>query len=311
MGTKIDLDGKKGISVVKLESLLTGKPVNRAVVPAAVKGSSSSEEKSGGAAKKISSAVDEESPPTKDKIVAEPIKELPKEKILVTSNTKKATTEPEVPFDVAEKDQKKKEKPPKRVEKVEKEQTVDSSDKGGATLSKKGVNSGDGKVSQKSVSLAEFPMKIPSPKPIPPVVDSKKAISGDALPTLPRVPSPERPSTTTEASKSLSQEKLPLPPNWEVRVDPHTGRSFYVNHEAKITQWNHPLDPPKKKSDAKKKNKKSRSTSAVGSSRSRQISESEDRDAVDEGAAGAKSAYEDLDLGESSLVNAGGEDEDS
>eukprot|EP00283_Hemiselmis_rufescens_P025808 CAMPEP_0173441452 /NCGR_PEP_ID=MMETSP1357-20121228/23969_1 /TAXON_ID=77926 /ORGANISM="Hemiselmis rufescens, Strain PCC563" /LENGTH=102 /DNA_ID=CAMNT_0014407035 /DNA_START=80 /DNA_END=384 /DNA_ORIENTATION=- len=31
-----------------------------------------------------------------------------------------------------------------------------------------------------------------------------------------------------------------LPPNWSTRVDPHSGRTFYMNHDTKKTQWHPP-----------------------------------------------------------------------
>ena len=37
-----------------------------------------------------------------------------------------------------------------------------------------------------------------------------------------------------------SPQNQPLPPNWIVRVDPKTGRTYYANTVTKTTQWELP-----------------------------------------------------------------------
>ncbi|KAL7705226.1 WW domain containing protein [Lotmaria passim] len=39
---------------------------------------------------------------------------------------------------------------------------------------------------------------------------------------------------------ALQQQQPSLPPNWEARVDPSTGRTYYVNHATKSTTWDRP-----------------------------------------------------------------------
>jgi len=37
---------------------------------------------------------------------------------------------------------------------------------------------------------------------------------------------------------------LTLPLGWEVKIDPVSGRSFYVDHNTQTTHWNPPVPPP-------------------------------------------------------------------
>jgi hypothetical protein len=45
------------------------------------------------------------------------------------------------------------------------------------------------------------------------------------------------PAETTEAASSDNPE--PLPPGWEERTDQY-GRTYYVNHNSRTTQWARP-----------------------------------------------------------------------
>ncbi|KAG5831264.1 hypothetical protein ANANG_G00301950 [Anguilla anguilla] len=40
----------------------------------------------------------------------------------------------------------------------------------------------------------------------------------------------------------------PLPPGWEIKIDPHTGWPFFVDHNNRITTWNDPRHDSKKES---------------------------------------------------------------
>lgn len=46
---------------------------------------------------------------------------------------------------------------------------------------------------------------------------------------------------TLTSTTSSSSSELPLPSNWEMRHDPKSNRPFYIDHERKITTWEHPL----------------------------------------------------------------------
>lgn len=50
-------------------------------------------------------------------------------------------------------------------------------------------------------------------------------------------------SATVSTSSSLlnSSSSLPLPSNWEMRHDPKSNRPFYIDHDSKVTTWEHPL----------------------------------------------------------------------
>ena len=37
---------------------------------------------------------------------------------------------------------------------------------------------------------------------------------------------------------------VPLPPNYEMKIDPATGRIFFVDHATRTTSWNDPRDIP-------------------------------------------------------------------
>ncbi|KPA77996.1 hypothetical protein ABB37_06760 [Leptomonas pyrrhocoris] len=41
-------------------------------------------------------------------------------------------------------------------------------------------------------------------------------------------------------SSASPTQPTPLPPNWEARVDPSSGRTYYVNHATKSTTWERP-----------------------------------------------------------------------
>ncbi|XP_042314634.1 BAG family molecular chaperone regulator 3 isoform X3 [Sceloporus undulatus] len=49
-------------------------------------------------------------------------------------------------------------------------------------------------------------------------------------------PSPPPPPPAAEASG----EREPLPPGWEVKIDPQTGWPFFVDHNSRTTTWNDP-----------------------------------------------------------------------
>lgn len=46
---------------------------------------------------------------------------------------------------------------------------------------------------------------------------------------------------TTQKNAAMQQQ---LPDGWDVKVDPKTGKTYYVNHTTQSTQWKHPADLP-------------------------------------------------------------------
>ncbi|EFC47931.1 C2 domain-containing protein [Naegleria gruberi] len=57
-----------------------------------------------------------------------------------------------------------------------------------------------------------------------------------AYPTMSQYPTNPQPQTY----QTMPQQKQPLPNGWEERVDPSSGRSYYLNHFTKTTQWDRP-----------------------------------------------------------------------
>ncbi|CAC9475821.1 conserved hypothetical protein [Leishmania infantum JPCM5] len=57
----------------------------------------------------------------------------------------------------------------------------------------------------------------------------KPAVQAPPPPTPPNAPSP------------MQSGAVALPPPWEARVDPGTGRTFYINHATKTTSWERPM----------------------------------------------------------------------
>ncbi|BAM79431.1 similar to E3 ubiquitin protein ligase Itch [Cyanidioschyzon merolae strain 10D] len=56
---------------------------------------------------------------------------------------------------------------------------------------------------------------------------------------------PEIPLTSYEAATKFEKNvsEVPLPPGWEERIDPATGRIFYISHAEKKTSWVPPTPP--------------------------------------------------------------------
>ncbi|KAF6316901.1 BAG cochaperone 3 [Rhinolophus ferrumequinum] len=46
------------------------------------------------------------------------------------------------------------------------------------------------------------------------------------------------------ASGNGAGDRDPLPPGWEIKVDPQTGWPFFVDHNSRTTTWNDPRVPP-------------------------------------------------------------------
>ncbi|RNE95447.1 putative NEDD4-like E3 ubiquitin-protein ligase WWP1 [Trypanosoma rangeli] len=66
--------------------------------------------------------------------------------------------------------------------------------------------------------------------------------------TLPKAVTGATSSNTAGAAREASSTSMPiapdttpLPPFWEERLDPKSGRKFYVNHQTRETTWTHPL----------------------------------------------------------------------
>ncbi|OCT69752.1 BAG family molecular chaperone regulator 3 [Xenopus laevis] len=49
-----------------------------------------------------------------------------------------------------------------------------------------------------------------------------------------------RSSTNTTQGSLMSHNNQPLPPGWEMKLDPHTGCSFFVDHNNRVTTWTDP-----------------------------------------------------------------------
>lgn len=45
-------------------------------------------------------------------------------------------------------------------------------------------------------------------------------------------------------SPQVAQDEPPLPPDWEVAIDPKNKLPYYYNRVLNVTQWNHPSNPP-------------------------------------------------------------------
>lgn len=46
------------------------------------------------------------------------------------------------------------------------------------------------------------------------------------------------------ASGNGAGDRDPLPPGWEIKIDPQTGWPFFVDHNNRTTTWNDPRVPP-------------------------------------------------------------------
>ncbi|XP_036121735.1 BAG family molecular chaperone regulator 3 isoform X1 [Molossus molossus] len=46
------------------------------------------------------------------------------------------------------------------------------------------------------------------------------------------------------ASGNSAGDRDPLPPGWEIKIDPQTGWPFFVDHNSRTTTWNDPRVPP-------------------------------------------------------------------
>ncbi|XP_014704711.1 BAG family molecular chaperone regulator 3 isoform X1 [Equus asinus] len=46
------------------------------------------------------------------------------------------------------------------------------------------------------------------------------------------------------ASGNGASDRDPLPPGWEIKIDPQTGWPFFVDHNSRTTTWNDPRVPP-------------------------------------------------------------------
>jgi hypothetical protein len=207
IGSKVD---KKYVSIVRLEPLLTGEPSVRPVavtsvilptVPQEARGGG------GGAGKKGASTSSKEKDSETDIVVkvAAKAKATTVEKKVIGS---------ELPRGPEEINQKKDKVAPPKVQKVEAVATdavkdsvgTSADDDCGAALKK--TTSSGAKSAQKAVpSIA---------------VSMTRSTSSEALRAQPpSAPSPERHRASNAADHS---SKLPLPPNWEIRSDPTTGR---------------------------------------------------------------------------------------
>ena len=64
--------------------------------------------------------------------------------------------------------------------------------------------------------------------------------------TMPRQPTmimAPMPTPLASAPPVGSPSSSGLPPNWEAKIDPGSGKMYYVNHTTKVTQWERPAAP--------------------------------------------------------------------
>ncbi|KAM7329422.1 hypothetical protein ACRRTK_011035 [Alexandromys fortis] len=67
-----------------------------------------------------------------------------------------------------------------------------------------------------------------------------------------RAPGGPRPSMSAATQSPVMQmasgngagDRDPLPPGWEIKIDPQTGWPFFVDHNSRTTTWNDPRVPP-------------------------------------------------------------------
>ena len=86
------------------------------------------------------------------------------------------------------------------------------------------------------------PMVVPSA--VPGVSSSSSGVQGPAI--SPRNLSSGSLGPPAAAAPPLSTaSSTSLPPDWETRVDPSSGRTYYVNHVTKTTQWEKPVNTPR------------------------------------------------------------------
>lgn len=81
------------------------------------------------------------------------------------------------------------------------------------------------------------PQPQPNPAPQPTAVNPLPQARGypSAIPPQSQLPTP---SVTTTTTTTHAQH---LPPGWEAKYDPHSGKTFYVDHNSKKTTW---VPPP-------------------------------------------------------------------
>lgn len=53
-------------------------------------------------------------------------------------------------------------------------------------------------------------------------------------------------SRTPTPAMAANNDSEPLPLGWEVKIDPHTGWPFFVDHNNRTTTWNDPRHDTKK-----------------------------------------------------------------
>ncbi|KAH9582260.1 WW domain [Trypanosoma melophagium] len=78
---------------------------------------------------------------------------------------------------------------------------------------------------------------LPSATPAAPPVGVNAAGVERTTGTMPMAPIS---STTTTTTTPNVDEVSPLPPFWEERVDPKSGKKFYLNHQTRETTWTRP-----------------------------------------------------------------------
>lgn len=202
IGSKVDT---KYISIVRLEPLLTDKPAVRPIAIAPVVLPTVPQEVRGGGGKKEDSVFSKEKGLVKDIIV----EEASKAKVTVVPAAVKKVLEIDPPRGPEGKDQKVKKKEKEKVAPAKTKDSVGTAeDDDGGAASKNNFFNGEEKSAQKAVPAI--------------AVSTTRSASAEALRAQPpSAPSPERPRVSYTADSS---SKLPLPPSWESRSDPITGR---------------------------------------------------------------------------------------
>lgn len=73
-------------------------------------------------------------------------------------------------------------------------------------------------------------------------VTSQPRFKGSECAVMAQYSAAPRPHRTMKAPSPVETMTTndPLPPGWEIKIDPHTGWPFFVDHNNRVTTWNDP-----------------------------------------------------------------------
>jgi hypothetical protein len=126
------------------------------------------------------------------------------------------------------------------------------------------VRSASAGAAQEKIGLRQHPGAPPHSAPATPPMPSIGVIGrahstpvGDHQRSFSDSSESLKPKKAKKASRSPSPNPDSLPPGWEAKLDPNSGKTFYVDHVNKKTQWTHPaIGEKKEKKDKEKKKEK-------------------------------------------------------